>query len=378
MAFEWKTILFAGLPVLQDLLWIFLTVHGFVLCRKRKDERERLVSLSPMLLWVGLLCGGILSVPVTLFGPENMQPGVWWILEAGVLLGLAMLLVYCNETVRYDESSFTSSNLLGIKRSSTYSEITGIRRGSDIILCCGRRRIRLDAIARGREDFIIYADRARLRQCGAGIPLCPRRKDPMNGNLDTPWLYFIIYLMLIVFAVVFLVISISACRPADDSLPDDCTRISTSFSSWERTQEEGGTLLLTAPGYDMPFSLSWLSGYEVPVPDPETFCSGETYTLTVREGAKVYFIYAVDGPDQRQIICAYDQNTAYRNRNYKAAVGIAVFSALCIPFAILGILVGRHPESYSVRFRRVFYQDHAWVRSAEKANMRRSHRRRKK
>ncbi len=145
---EGKLLLFTVLPVLQDLLFVFLAVRGFVLRRRRASERSLLVSLSPLLLWAGLLCGGILCVPVTLFRPDDMSVGVWWILEAGVLLGLAMLLAYCNETVRYDESSFTSSNLLGIKRSSNYSEITGIRRGSDIILYCGRRRIRLDAIAR--------------------------------------------------------------------------------------------------------------------------------------------------------------------------------------------------------------------------------------
>ena len=221
---EGKLLLFTVLPVLQDLLFVFLAVRGFVLRRRRASERSFLVSLSPLLLWAGLLCGGILCVPVTLFRPDDMSVGVWWVLEGGVLIGLAMLLAYCNETVRYDEASFTASSFLGVRRSYSYSEITGIRRSGDVFLYCGRRRIRLDTIAQGRDDFVQYADKARRRQCGAGIPLRPRRKDPMNGNLDTPWLYLFFYLFLFVGAGFFLFISYFVFKPADDSLPDDVNR----------------------------------------------------------------------------------------------------------------------------------------------------------
>ena len=376
---EWKMLLFTALPILQDLLFVFLAVRGLVLLRRRAAGRSFLVSLSPWLLWAGLICGGILSVPVTLFTPADMPAGVWWILEAGVLVCLAMMMAFCNETIRYDDSSFTASSFLGIKHSYSYSQITGIRRSGDIFLYCGRRRIRLDTIALNRDDFVQYADRARRRQCGAGIPLHPRRRDPMNGNLDTPWLYLIIYLLLFVGAGFFIfLISYSVFKPADDSLPDDAAEIRASFSSWDLTQKAGGTLILQSPDHEKPFSLSWLSGYEKPVPGGAELCSGQLYTLTVKEGTKAFFIYEIVGPDQQLIISALDSNTAYRNVSFTASVFLAVFSALCIAFSVLGILVGRHPESYSPRFRRAFYKDSAWTRStAEKGGPGKRSRKRK-
>ena len=107
-------------------------------------------------------------------------------------------------------------------------------------------------------------------------------------------------------------------------------------------------------------------------------CCGELYTLTVKEGTKAYFIYEIAGPDQQMIISALDSNTAYRNGNITASVFLTIFAVLCFSFSVLGILVGRHPESYSPRFRRAFYKDSAWTRStAEKGGPGKRSRKRK-
>lgn len=358
-----KFILFSVVPIIQDMLLVLLFFRGMVLRQKRKDSRyDLLVSLRPVLLWAGAVCGGMLSVPVTLLGPDDMSSGVWVLFEVVVLACIAMMLAYCNETVTYDKSEFHTRNLFGIERSYDYGEITGIsRKGGDTVLRCGRRRIRLDSMSFGGNEFVAYADKAYFRQYKRYIPVFKPKKDPLNGNLDTPWLYLVVYVFILAGGIFMSILSVSGLRPAKDELPADAVELRTVFSSYERTKKDSGTLVLYAPGYDKPFSISWLSGYRDHAPDPDTLCNGEDYILSVREGKQEYWIHAISTADHRSILSAYDCNTAYRNTQYVACILLLLIAMPSFTFGLFGILVGRHPERYSRRFRRLFYKDSAWV-----------------
>lgn len=364
MSDEVKFVLFTVIPIIQDVLIIILFARGTILHRKRKASKsDRIVSLSPILLWVGAIGGSLLSVPGTLSrGTEQWPDGVWYIFEAFILACIAMMLAYCNETVTYEESKFEASNLLGIKHTYDYGEITGIAsKGGDTILYCGRRRIRLDTMSFGGDKFVAYADKAYFRQHKKYIPVRMSRKDPMNGNLDTPWLYFFIYLLGFACFVTMIVFPGYTLRPADSKLPADAMELRTSFSSYERTKKEQGTLILHAVDYEKPFTLSWLSGYEIALPDPETLCSGEEYVLTIEEGKSKYWIYSMSTGNGQEIINAYDRNTAYRNTQIAPCIGLLIFGTLGSVFCIFGILVGRHPERYPGWFRGLFYKGSAWT-----------------
>ena len=233
-----KFVLFSVVPIIQDMLLVLLFFRGMVLRQKRKDSRyDLLVSLSPVLLWAGAVCGGMLSVPVTLFGPDDMSIGVWVLFEVVVLACIAMLLAYCNETVTYDKSGFHARNLFGIERSYDYGEITGIsRKGGDTVLHCGRHRIRLDSMSFGSDKFVAYADKAYFRQYKRYIPVFKPKKDPLNGNLDTPWLYLVVYVFILAGGILMSILSVSGLRPAKDELPADVTYVanSSAFSSTYR------------------------------------------------------------------------------------------------------------------------------------------------
>ncbi len=363
MSEELHFLLFTALPAVQDLLLLLLIARGLLTYEERKKEpKARLVSLSPVLLWTGAICGGILSVPVTFFAPDTTK-GVWYLFEAIILGCIAMLLAYCNETVRYDEAQFETRSFLGRKRSWSYREITGLsRKLQDVYLHCGSKIFRLDAMAQGREAFLAHAERMYKAQFSRGIPRASRkRQDPMNGNLDTPWLYLILWLFMIVCGFCTFYAPIYVLQPADPELPEDAVMITTSFTAGEATGEQQGTIRLTAPGFDKPFTLEYVDGFEVPVPSCEAFCSGERYTVAVREGKIEYWIKALWGPDGTQILSAYDCNTAYRNTQIFACILLPVFGVLWILFGVFGILVGRHPENYSHRVRKLFYQDWAWM-----------------
>ena len=362
MPAEVKYLLFLIIPAIQDVLIILLVIRGFRLKRKREEDIESfrvkgLISLTPSLLICGALCGAVLSIPLTLFGPEQMSAGVWYLFEAAVLACLAMLLAFCNETITYDRESFEVSNLFGRKRSYAYEEITGIEFKDDVILHVGGRRIRVDNMAAGRSAFLDCAQEAYCRWNDNGIPTIESTKDITRGNLNAPWLPVALFILLVGGSAFFSVIAVRDLKPADDRLPEDAVEISTVFSSFE--YDDG--LQLYSESHEKPFTLSYLKGYEVSLPDPASLCSGETFVVMVQEYKSNYKICSIETTEHQVIISAFDVNTAYRNTSFVWCIVILVFSLIAAVYAVFAVLVARWPERYPKKVREKFYQDIAWT-----------------
>ena len=361
-----QNILFYGLrilPIVQDILLIILAARGFRLHRERaKTNASGLVSLNGMLLWVGCIVGSILSVPITLFTPQDMQNGVWWIFELAVLVCLAMLLAYCNDTIRYNAAGFEASTLFGRKRRYSYGQISAFSRSlGDVILHCEGKRIRLDAMVETRDTFLDYADRAHRRETGKNIPFLKPTHDPMNGNIENPWLHFIIQLCIGLCGVAMAAQGILGMLPPSDKIAENTAEYFTSFSSCEYSKECDGTLILKAPDYEKAFRLEWLDGYEIPHPSPDELTDGTFYRIAARATKQNYSIYAVYRADGTPIIRAFDRNTAYKNTQRGAAFVFLIGGFLGILGSVLGILVGRHPENYPAFVRELFYKDYVWI-----------------
>lgn len=360
-----KIALYYVFPIVQDALFVLLILRGVTLYKQRKNGDSRQVSLCPLLLLVGSVCGGLFCILVTVFGligPPSII--LWLVFEAPALLGYALLLGYCNETVVYDGEAFTAKNWLGIRRTYSYAEISGIRRrGADTILYCGRRRVRLDQMALNAQPFVKHAETCYFQQFQQLIPIIIK-KDPMRGNLDTPWFYFFMFLFVIAVSLFFFFFSVYGLLPAEASLPSDAFEIRASFVSWERIKKNGGTLVLNAADFEKPFKLSWLSGFEVPVPDPEFLCGGTEFAVIVEEEKTEYWIRAISTADQRLLLSAYDYSTAYRNTQFWPCIGLIVFSVFEICFAMFGILVGRNPDRFPEWLRKLFYQPWVWTSSS--------------
>lgn len=366
-----QNILFYGLrilPIVQDILLIILAARGFRLHRERaKTNASGLVSLNGMLLLVGCIVGSILSVPITLFTPQNMQNGVWGIFELAVLVCLAMLLAYCNDTIRYDAAGFEASTLFGRKRRYSYGQISAFSRSlGDVILHCEGKRIRLDAMAENRDTFLDYADKAHRRETGKNIPFLKPTHDPMNGNIENPWLHFIIQLCIGLCGVAMAAQGILGMLPPSDKIAENTAEYFTSFSSCEYSKECDGTLILTTPDYEKAFRLEWLDGYEIPLPSPDELTDGTFYRVAARATKQNYSIYAVYRADGTPTIRAFDRNTAYKNTQRGASFVFLIGGILGILGSVLGILVSRHPENYSAFVRELFYKDFVWISQNKK------------
>ena len=196
------------------------------------------------------------------------------------------------------------------------------------------------------------------------VPTSGTKKDPMRGNLDTPWLYLCLYLLLFVCSVSFIVLSAYVLRPAEYSAPADAVEVETVFLSFARTEEDRDTFLLYAPGYEKPFAIEWMSGYEVPIPEPEALCDGSKYRITACEACSQYYIYALSSADKGVVFSAFDYNTAYRNTQRVPCIGLLIFGSFFAVFSVFGIPVGRHPERFSAWFRGLFYKKSSWTHPA--------------
>lgn len=361
-----KLIFFVVVPAALDTVLIVLFLRGLMILKERKAKKDkRLVSLSPLLLWVGIVSGIFFTVPVYFMDPGAVPIPVPILFEVFGLLSAAMILAYCNETVVYDSLEFTSRNFLGVKRTCSYSDITCILwRRSDVFLYCGTRRIRLDTMASGKDEFVRFADRIYSSRNGERIP--PREggvRDPMRGNLDAPWVYLItlsLFLAVIIAGVSFLGLTAYRMLFALNETSGDCTEIVTSFSSGRKTAKDHGTLLLYSDGYEKPFAITELSGYEIEIPEKNDLCDGKKYVVLAHEQTSEFNIYAVSTVDGKPLISVPDRNIAYRNCQLPAATFLLLFLISVIPFPVFGIIVGRYPEKFPVKFRRVFYRDDAW------------------
>lgn len=349
------------LPVIQNVFLIFLFVRGVRIYHRRKNAfAGNLVSLPAYILWLGCVVSGIFSILLTTNGLSSTQMdlGTRCLIEFFILFGTWFILDYCNQTIRYDDDVFEASNLFGARRRYDYGEITALtRKNGGVILYCGRKKIEVNEIAEASDDFLCHADKMVHRRQQHPIPIRKRGWDPMNGNLDSPWVFAIIWGSMMAASVVFFAISLQIILPANDSVPNDAQVIRTSFSSWERTK---GTLTLHAEEYEKPFLLEYLSGYEVLIPAQEKLCNGETYILTVKEHKKSYGIYRISTAENQTLLRPIDRNIAYRNDQYIGGVLMACFAIAVFLSSAFGIPVGRHPECYSKTVRRWFYQDWAW------------------
>ncbi len=105
-------VLIPFISIMQDVILCILVAYGLLTQRRRRlFEPKCYVAMSPLFFVIATFCSAILSLPVTLFGPEDLDVGIWWIFEGCILAGIIILLAYCNETIIYDSCKFEVSNI---------------------------------------------------------------------------------------------------------------------------------------------------------------------------------------------------------------------------------------------------------------------------
>ena len=223
-------------------------------------------------------------------------------------------------------------------------------------------RVEVDAIARVEREFFVLDgddDRALEHQvelltavvhelCGL-IRRILRDKLSLNGHLEEPWVYLVLWLLLMAIAVsmigtlTYLLLHV----PPSEKLQT----VQTAFRAGEVKSEE---LYLAAVSPEGTYCLERYDLYEN-LPEPSFFCSGKTFTVgTYSDSRDILLLLGEDGTEY---VTPELWLRAYQKESLIPFVLLMLFCAFGFAFSCFGIAVTRHPERYSPRFRRLFYQE---------------------
>lgn len=324
-----------------------------LLARQQRKEwaQENLVYLPFYLAGVGIICGIILSIPTVVCAID----GDWMFAFFGVVVLACdcMMAAYLNCVIRYDDKGFTARNIFGMKRLCRYGEVEGIRSGRDHRIYFQGHSILIDEISCGADEFLDALDKGYKRATGKWVPISTsfRRKwDPMNGHLDYPWVYFVLWVAMGLFCaalpVLMYYVMTSETNPADIVIHD------VQFSAYEI---DGGSLMLYVEGEEQPYEIGYFQNYGEVLPSPDTLCSGEVYSVGVV--GEHHYVESLTGSDGTKYITLETERQVYRDSQRTAAWILCVVAPIGVYFSYLGIAVARNPEKYSEKVRRLFYKD---------------------
>lgn len=152
---------------------------------------ENVVYLPFFLAGVGMVCGTAMGIPTVVCAID--KDWMFAFFGAFVLLCDLMMVAYLNCVIRYDDKGFYAKNMLGVGMACSYGEVEGIRSGKDSRIYFRGRSLMIDEISIGRVEFIVALERGYKQATGNWVPIHKRKWDPMNGHLEYPWLYFILW-----------------------------------------------------------------------------------------------------------------------------------------------------------------------------------------
>ena len=365
----------ALIPGLVSLLLVaacFVTVAG-----RRSREGSGLVSLPFAAAGAGMLAL-IFCVPATILLWEGNLLGL--AILAFTALGWALMLAYCNCWIDYDQEGFTHSNLLGIRRRFSYADIAPICKarykqalaGHDLRFRAGRRSVLIDTMSQNREDFLLTLSK-RLRR-DQWTEEAPRGWDPYGHNVPQPdgwFLFVVIHLLLLALFVFFVLVVAAYFSPAET--PESTDHVVLSFldyreggkGNWNLNASDGKQYYLDTDTKKLGLS-------------PETVCDGKTvYDVYLHHGTRsIEALRTQAGED----LLTFAQSNELSNRDNKIGIPIFLLFLAALVWVDVGMIrTARHPERYSVRYRRFFWQDNYLISdiALSKDNPRRKQYRRK-
>lgn len=325
--------------------------------RKPKPSSERLVYLSPVLLWVGIICTVLFCIPGLVL---PLVTGNWetWPFLCFASLGVILIIGYVNCRIWYDKEGFTVKYFLGYRRHFSYSEIESIQGNlRDVKLRVRGCTVRVDEAAIGKLEFLAFAKKQyRIHSGGKAIPKAKPKGDIFNGHVDNPSEFIFAYLLVLLFMPGMLLISFFSVKPT----PMENLTFVTGVVEWTEVAPDDDTCLnIFSSGTVMEV---W--GYERTLSDPQEFLdaceAGESFTIGYRTVTN-------DSGDVTCLNAEYIEDSAgniwitpevARNHRFRiAAMMFGILEIIWLLFMGTSIYVGRNPHKFSKKVVRLFFKD---------------------
>ena len=342
------------LRVLAELLFGVLRIGLSKLPRRK--EKPNTVELPRWMLVLGLGVGVpalVLSV-ILLRRGENVGFAVCM---AFAILGGSLAFGAINQRVTYDEDGFTARSVFGISRWYPYDAINGIQgKTRDVKLFVGKRTVRIDEAAVGKDSFIAFAKKQyRQQHGGSSIPAVRSAGDDLfRGNLENTEGFVFAYVVLpIIFLVAFSFL-IYAARPK----PAEWEQSTVVFSAWSVGDEE---IILREEGYEGYYRLErkYLTGEEALLDALER---GESFRVLfhsyVGKNRKDPFRSVMEMADSGgQVYLSREDGLRQEKSDWlKLAAVLGAMALFYVLFSACAIVVGRHPERFGPRVVSLFFR----------------------
>lgn len=323
--------------------------------RKPRETKGNTVFLSPVLLWVGIVCTALFLIPGLIL---PLFTGSWesWPFLGFAALSASLILGYRNCRIWYNEEGFTARYLLGYSRHFTYDQIESIQGWNrDVKLKVRGCTVRVDELAVGKREFLGYAKkRYRTLSGGKPIPVVEKSKwDPFNGHVDNPGEIAAAYILIAVILPAFVLGAFFTTEPT----PMEELTFFTSAVVYEN-EEERDLLLFR----DETVTEVW--GYRRTITDPQAFLllcgKGESFTIGYRTVTD-------DGGNTTGLSVEYIEDSsgrvwmtpkdAFGYRFYSVLWVILGFELLWLSYCGASVHIGRNPQKFSKKVIRMFFKD---------------------
>lgn len=331
-------------------------VSGVLTLMKKESEKadeQGKVRLPDLMLVIGLT-GTLIFIVFTVcsvFFGSGVSSVVF---AAFALLSGTLIVGVVNCRIDYDKDGFTHKSFFGIKRRYRYDELTEIENTlTQTTLYAGKRRIRIDAVAKGGKEFIKFAKRERgALTGGALLPVRKKRKGIFNGHIKSPALFAFLFGLLFFFGIFLFIISFTGA----DSEKGNTSTFDAVFVSCERGQKE----VLLRSEDDVRYIIKDVpSNYDTgrlsSVCDGKTKVSVEAVLKEPEIGSAYYLLYAVHTPTGD--VLSREETERFEKIGDRGAVIARVIAVFFGVFSVFAFIVGRYPDKFPRWFVRLFYRD---------------------
>lgn len=354
--------MFSFIFSLGSLFLVILIVTGTLnwLHKKNENFEKGIVKLPKLFQIIGIVCATfflIIAIILILTSSTIIAPCVFL---GFAFLSSCLIVGRLNCVIKYDENGFTHKNFWGIRRKYAYEDVTGISGNrKDVKLFAGKRIIRIDEYAVGGNQFTRTVQKKyRIAHDGKPIPNVKwGRTDIFNGHVENPGEFIFVYFMMLAITIGGVIFIYVSGRPLSY---DDINYKETTFAHYKIEDDD----IRLQTQYDKVFFIiTQYKDYTQNLEALKNNCDDKTVfdvyyqKREPKNEASYYDIISLGDQNGNIYLTLAQTNAQIRKTTLQCETIFGVLLLFTLFFVIGSVIVGRHPEKYSKKFIRIFFQD---------------------
>ena len=342
---------------------IALTSYYFYMNGKeRYQTRNGHVFLPGFIGVIGIVGMLVFHIPLAAIAFSGGPVAVFAVMCCFAWLSSSLTIARLNCRIDYDDTGFTRTNFFGIKKRLSYDDLTGqYQANGETVLYAKDHPVKIDRLAYGKYDFISFAKKQR-RIANGGDSLPKIKKYPSDAlfrkNVKEPASFIVIYsLMMVLCIIMIVIISVLGFK---QTRAEELTYADVTVKDLETVKSD---IRITTHETDYYFVLC--GNKKLLKDDPELIEklseSGAAfrfgYKMLGSTGKEYGYVSNVLLQDGTELLSIETADIYGRN---DAILVIAFFSGFFVLFLfcmLITVRIGRHPERYSKRIKRLFFKD---------------------